>query len=125
MTSAPPIPGRPKHKRGGQPSNTNALRHGFYSKSFWEAELQALDTDLQGEFLDELNAVRTNMARLAELMKDYKNMSLEEFVTASNALNNFVDRIQSLSRAQRFIYHNHTTTEQAFMELAHLPPEQD
>jgi len=54
-------------------------------------------SDVKGEFFDELNVIRTKHGSFAELMKDYKNMSLEEFVTASNALNNFVDRIQSLS----------------------------
>ena len=42
-----------------------------------------------------------------------------------NALNNYLDRIQSLSRAQRFMYRNQTTLEQALEELAKIPPELD
>jgi hypothetical protein len=68
---------------------------------------------------------RTNASRLAELLKDYKNMSLADFVSASNALNNYLDRIQSLSRAQRFMYRNQTTLEQALEELARIPVEED
>jgi hypothetical protein len=68
---------------------------------------------------------RTNAAGLAERLKNYKNMSLEDFVSASYALNNYHDRIQSLSRAQRFMVRNQTTLEQALEELANIPPELD
>ncbi len=114
-----------KRKRGGQPGNSNALRHGFFSKSFTEAEMQGLDKDIKGEFIDEIALARVNAGHLAELLKDYKNMSLNDVVSASNALNNYLDRIQSLSRAQRFMYRNQTTIEQALAELADIPPELD
>ena len=115
----------PRRHRGAQPGNANALRHGFYSKSFTDAEMGRIDKDIEGEFIDEIALARTNAARLAELLKDYKNMSLDDVVSASNALNNYLDRIQSLSRAQRFMYRNQTTIEQALAELADIPPEED
>ena len=120
-----PSPSASKRKPGGQPGNANALRHGFYAKSFTEAEMRRLDKDIEGEFIDEIALARTNAARLAELLKDYRNMSLLDVVSASNALNNYLDRIQSLSRAQRFMYRNQTTLEQALAELADIPPEED
>ncbi len=52
-------------------------------------------------------------------------MSLDDVVSASNALNHYLDRIQSLSRAQRFMYRNQTTMEQALEELSKIPPEID
>ena len=118
-------PSTSNRRRGCQPGNANALRHGFYSKSFTDAEMHRLDSTIEGEFIDEIALARTNAARLAELLKDYKNMSLDDFVSASNALNNYLDRIQSLSRAQRFMYRNQTTLEQALAELADIPPEED
>jgi hypothetical protein len=60
-------------------------------------------------------------AHPAELIKDYQDMALEDFISASHALNNYLDRIQSLSRAQRFMYQNQTTIEQALEELKDLP----
>jgi hypothetical protein len=115
----------PRRRRGGQPGNSNALRHGFFSHSFTDAEMRRLDTTIEGEFLDEIALARTNAARLAELLKNYRNMSLDDVVSASNALNNYLDRIQSLSRSQRFMYRNQTTLEQAIEELGKIPPEQD
>ena len=120
-----PSPSASKRKPGAQPGNANALRHGFYAKSFTEAEMRRLEEDIEGEFIDEIALARTNSARLAELLKDYRNMSLLDVVSASNALNNYLDRIQSLSRAQRFMYRNQTTLEQALEELSKIPPEED
>ena len=115
----------PKRKRGGQSGNSNALRHGFFSRSFTETEMDDLEKNVKGEFTDEIALARVNAAHLAELLKDYKNIPLDNYVSASNALNNYLDRIQSLSRAQRFMYRNQTTLEQALAELADIPPEED
>ncbi len=114
-----------KRKRGAQPGNLNAFRHGFYSAAFTQAELHGLDENIKGEFVDEIALARVNAAHLAELLKDYKNMNLGEVVSASNALINYLDRIESLSRAQHFIYSGQTTMEQALAELAAIPPEED
>ena len=114
-----------KRKRGAQPGNSNALRHGFYARSFTDSEMHRLDKDIEGEFTDEIALARTNAARLAELLKNFHNISLDDFISASNALNNYLDRIQSLSRAQRFMYRSQTTLEQALEELSHIPVEED
>jgi hypothetical protein len=114
-----------KRTRGAQPGNANALRHGLYSKNFTESEKSGLDKDIQGEFTDEIALARIQVGRLAEMLLDYKSMPFENYISASNALNNYLDRIQRLSRAQHFMYRNQTTMEQALAELALIPPEQD
>jgi hypothetical protein len=120
----PPCP-TPKRRRGGQPGNGNALRHGLYSKYFTEAEMHGLDENLKGEFHDEIALARIQLCRLAEILKDYKELPFEEYIAASNALNNYLDRIQRLSRAQHFMYSNQATLEQALAELADIPFEED
>ena len=112
-------------KRGAQPGNTNAFRHGFYSESYSLADMQALDSNVKGEFHDEINLARVNAAHLAQLLKDYQNMAFDDYISGSHALNKYLDRIQSLSRAQRFMYQNQTTIEQALEELKDIPPEVD
>ncbi len=115
-----------KRKGGGQPGNRNAFRHGFYSKSFTEEELLALDKNIKGENLDEIAAARITAAHLLELLKDYKNMPFENFISAANALNNYLDRIQSLSRAYHFLYRKSTTAMERAMEvLSAIPPDLD
>ena len=44
----------PKRKRGGQPCNTNALKHGFYSHRFNNLELADLGTALSDGLTDEI-----------------------------------------------------------------------
>ncbi len=56
--STSPTPAPTKRKRGGQPGNASALRHGFYAKSFTDAEMGRLDKDIEGEFLDEIALAR-------------------------------------------------------------------
>ena len=115
-----------KRKRGGQLGNRNNFRHGFYSNSFTAEELLALDKNIKGENLDEIAAARITAAHLTELMKDYKTMPFENFIAAANALNNYLERIQSLSRAYHFLYRKSTTTvERAMEELDDIPPELD
>ena len=114
-----------KRKRGAQPGNSNAVRHGFYSRFFTRAEMSGLDSDVKGEFHDEINLARVNAIRLAEVLQDYKSMSIEDFIAASNALSHYLDRIRSLTRAQKFIYQNQTTVEQALEELKDLSPYED
>ena len=114
-----------KRHRGAQPGNANALRHGFYSRYFTEAEMQSLDKNIKGEFHDEIALARVQVGRLAEISKDYKNMPFDDYIAASNALSNYLDRIQRLSRAQHFMYRNQTTLEKALEELSHIPPEED
>jgi hypothetical protein len=115
-----------KRKEGGQPGNRNAFRHGFYSKSFTEEELLALDKNIKGENLDEIAAARITAAHLLELLKDYKNMPFENFISAANALNNYLDRIQSLSRAYHFLYRKSANSiERAMEELSKIPVDLD
>ena len=52
-TSPTPIP--TKRKRGGQPGNANALRHGFYSHSLRQAKTHGPDQINGGSLGSEIN----------------------------------------------------------------------
>jgi hypothetical protein len=116
---------RPKRRRGGQPGNDNAFRHGLYSKYFTVAELKNLDENIDGEFDDELAFARTQLARLARKLEDPESMSDIEYVATSRAASEYLDRIIRLKRAQKVLFHSQTTLAQALAELAAIPPEED
>jgi len=61
----------------------------FTANLFLPPICKRLTKNIKGEFLDEISLARVQASHLAELMKDYKNMSLEDYVSASNALNNY------------------------------------
>jgi hypothetical protein len=118
------IPEKRKRHRGAQPGNQNA-RKNVYMDSFTPSELAAFSQDINGEFIDELALTRVQIGRLANIVKNYENMSLDNYIAASNALCHFLDRYQRLTRAQHFIFRNQTTMEQALEELSKIPPEVD
>lgn len=51
-------------KRGGQPGNKNALRHGFYSKQFTQDECKRLDGQEITDVSAEINILRVCIDRL-------------------------------------------------------------
>jgi len=56
-------------KKGAQPGNLNALKHGFYSRRFHKQELDDLDTIPPG-VLSEIALMRVSLRRLFEYMAD-------------------------------------------------------
>lgn len=56
---------RVKRRRGAQPGNLNALKHGFYSKQFEPAEIQDLETRLLEGLQDEVAIIKANAMRIA------------------------------------------------------------
>jgi hypothetical protein len=57
---------KPKRKRGAQPGNTNALKHGFYSHRFNNLEISDLNTALSDGLTDEIALLRVIIRRVFE-----------------------------------------------------------
>jgi hypothetical protein len=54
-------------KRGAQLGNTNALRHGFYSRSLRQSESSDLDQINGDDFNSEINMLRAVTRRIFEI----------------------------------------------------------
>jgi hypothetical protein len=62
-----PLTPIPKRHRGGQPGNVNALKHGFYTRRFTQAQLAGVEfTDYNG-LVEEITILRLYARRLIEL----------------------------------------------------------
>jgi hypothetical protein len=61
-----PAKGAVKRKRGGQPGNTNAFKHGFYTKNFSLAERRGLQASEGIVLGDEIALLRVLIRRFAE-----------------------------------------------------------
>jgi hypothetical protein len=100
MTSKQKSSSRPGRKRGAQPGNNNALKHGFYSRSYQQREKELLaqlsPTALQGEI--DLN--RVSNRHILETIQDHPEITLEQLLSAYRviSLNNVT--IASLTRTQ-------------------------
>ena len=58
--------GNGRRKRGGQPGNTNALKHGFYTKNFSLAECQGLEATKEIVLADEITLLRVLIRRFSD-----------------------------------------------------------
>jgi len=53
-------------RRGGQPGNVNAVKHGFYSRRFHEVEAADLEAALRDGLGDEIGLMRVMIRRVFE-----------------------------------------------------------
>ncbi len=61
-----------KRRRGAQPGNLNALKHGFYSRQLQSGELSDLERVQGGNLQDEIDMLRVVMRRTLELSQEYE-----------------------------------------------------
>lgn len=62
-----------KKPRGAPKGNTNALKHGFYSRHFRQLEAADLEFALSNGLQDEIAMLRVSLRRLFELSDDADN----------------------------------------------------
>jgi len=73
-----------KRKKGAQPDNKNAVKHGFYSKALHEAERLSLAEAVKVEGVDEeIALLRYTLAELVENYPDRIDLQLETASTIS------------------------------------------
>jgi hypothetical protein len=88
-------------KPGGQPGNTNALKHGFYSRQFQEMEVYDLETLLARGLENEINMLRVITRRVFSLMADVD--SLDEAIQMLEVLGLASTRLAMLLRTQKVV----------------------
>ena len=107
-----------KRKRGGQKGNSNALKHGFYSRRFSKLELKDLDAILNHHnFEDEIALLRVTSRRMFEIAnKDSK--TIFDWAIANSSIGSSVTRIGRLKKAQFMISGAKTADEQQLELIA-------
>jgi len=92
------MPTSPPKKRGGQPANTNAFKHGVYSRYYTPEELLALDRDVAGSLKDELQILRLSIFDAAEtvLKEPEDSLPFHDKVSAMNIIAVAVSRLESV-----------------------------
>jgi|GEM_PF-1824422 len=88
----------PSKKRGAQPKNANALKHGVYSRHYTPEELLALDQDVVGSLKDELEILRLAILDAAEsvLKEPEDSFAFHDNVTALRTISVAVARLENL-----------------------------
>ena len=86
-------------KRGGQPGNLNALKHGFYSKHFQKSELK--DLEEIGDLQEEIQMLRVVTRRLLQEAISCKDVG--ELSNLLNTLGLAATRLAGLMKTQKFL----------------------
>lgn len=121
MTELPVPPA--KRRRGAQPGNSNAHRHGFYSL---KPEIhQRFETDLIGEGDDEIQMLRSIMDTTFRVFSGLPDPTLEECQSTLRAVSHAADGIRGLSLMKKVLHGGSSTMEQIIDQLKNLPPEED
>jgi hypothetical protein len=114
-----------KPKRGAQPGNHNAIKHGYYSSIFKATERRLLDqlplTDLSAEI--ELIRV-TNKRFLQALSASKDDLDFETQLTTLRAVNLSAHSIATLLRAHVLTAALNRDAAEAIHDLDDLPPEE-
>jgi hypothetical protein len=87
-------------KRGAQPNNTNALKHGYYSPRLQSA-LPDLDLSRDPGLTEEIEMLRSCIRRFFEMSLQVED--LDRFSSILNALSAAVYRLSALLRTQHVL----------------------
>ncbi|RPI23015.1 MAG: hypothetical protein EHM70_23070 [Chloroflexota bacterium] len=91
--------GQGRRKRGGQPGNANALKHGFYSRRFKSGEVQDLETANPNGLKDEIAMLRVATRRVMDLADGLD--TLDEAIVVLRALGLAASRLAGLLKTQK------------------------
>jgi hypothetical protein len=113
----------PKRKKGAQPGNNNAHKHGFYSIK--PEVLQRFNADMIGEGADEIQMLSSVVDITLATFNQTERPTLEQCQTTLRAVSQAADSIRGLYLMKKVLYANFSTMEQIMDELGKLPPEED
>ena len=94
----------PQRKRGAQPGNRNALKHGFYSDHFKQAERQALSDIPIASLTGEIELMRVQIYRYLKAENQAETqLTYEDHLSAMRAISQASDSLTRLIRLQTLL----------------------
>lgn len=84
-------------KRGAPPGNTNALRHGYYTRRFRDVEPQDLEV-ISGNLTNEIAGMRVAARRIMKYSEEVESQDPMKAVSALNSFGLACVRIAGLSK---------------------------
>ncbi|MDY6867080.1 MAG: hypothetical protein SVT56_04125 [Chloroflexota bacterium] len=92
-----------RRKRGGQPGNTNALKHGFYTKNFSLAERRGLEATKEIVLADEITLLRVLIRRFSDQILASRGVPLTESAQHLAVIGEAMLRLASLLRTNHML----------------------
>jgi hypothetical protein len=112
-------------KCGGQPGNTNAFKHGFYTKNFSPAERKGLQATKGVVLGDEIALLRVLIKRFADQVQSSQVEALPDSAHYLAVVSEAMLRLASLLRTDHLLGGAHSSTfiKQLNLALASLSDE--
>jgi hypothetical protein len=108
--------------RGAQPGNTNALKHGFYSRAFRSLDVNDLDA-VQATLEGEIAMLCVQMRRALEIINSVEDNSQEPnpdlALKTLSVLGNTASRIASITRIHAAIAGGDSQLNAAIIQALH------
>ena len=92
----------PERRRGAQPGNTNALKHGFYSRQMDTLELLEFDDQGAKGLQDEITMLRLYIRRVLSLAG--RTQTLRESLDTVRAISLAATSLTRLLKAHKLLY---------------------
>lgn len=102
----PPAPKKGAKARGGQPANTNALKHGFYASLFNSEERRRLEKFDPREVDDDITLLRVLIKRAAASVLNTRKddeLTLSQRLTALRVITYAIARLEKLQRTRALL----------------------
>jgi len=113
-------------KRGGQPNNKNASKHGLYSKHFTQFESKALSEMSLAHVTDVIDLMRVSTARFMEAYTlSLKELDFESSLSALRTLSLAAGCIASLMRIQAYASKNNEQVDRLIKETQEMEKEME
>ena len=103
LTGATDTKGNGRRKRGGQAGNTNALKHGFYTKNFSLAERWGLEATKEIVLADEIALLRVLIRRFSGQVLTGQGVPLYESAQYLAVISEAMLRLASLLRTNHML----------------------
>ena len=89
--------------KGGQPGNTNALKHGFYSDHFSDLELTDLETSLSSGLGDEIALLRVMIRRFSVACNNEPQIDINLMSSHLHSIGSAMTKLSHLLKVDKYL----------------------
>jgi hypothetical protein len=114
-----------KKKRGAQPANKNALKHGIYSAAYKAGVARLLEKMPVMDFSPEIDLIRILNARFLESVRsDSQHPGPDAQLSALRAVSLSLHAITGLLRLQALVAVNHKESDEIMQKVLSMPEDE-
>ncbi len=116
---------KPKKKRGGQPGNRNALKHGLYARFLLPDEKKGLENESLGELKDEIDLMRAYIFRTLKFFMKNPPATAPDQLSTLRSIAAAMTCLQGFYRTQKTVFDNIPNPIDEFLKAIEYDPSEE